>query len=615
VSKILGILAIIAAVILAAFADVGNKLAAYMTAKAEATRKGVDELRKELQKLLGALETNVLVVIDDVDRLTPEGIRMVFQLVKANADFPNLVYLLLFQRDTVEKALTGTGEFDGSQFLEKVVQVGIDIPKLSPSAIQESIESAISGILQDLPAQRRFDTERWGKLFFSAIRPYFRTLRDVKRFANTLSFHFELYKNGHSFDANPIDLIALEVLRQFEAPLYNELFSARALLTGASHSPLGFNFSLEDPSAVDILIKKAVRQQEATEILSTVFPPFAWSFSKSQRKDAGNSPHAAAYRNEWLTELRACHPDVFERYFRFSLSVDDLSEAEMSSLLAVVGDRARLVEKLRELNGKRRLGAAIARLGAQKPTISDASIVPFATGLLDLEKELIAQTSKDQVATVPIDFQAVLIAKSVLRQRPATERSSLLREIISKTIALHLPTISFESTDEERKQTMDPLVSDVEASSLQELCVQKIRAASKSAELLSHPRLRYILRTWLRWGSAQEVTTWCAESTNSVSGLSALLLAFAEGMNQIGNSGEILLVKYNFALEDFSRYVNSQDLVERIRLLATSGSEQEWVYRLFLRAFDRWKATGKYPSPPELDHWTSMENLLLDRPS
>ena len=112
VSKIFGILAIIAAVILAAFADAGNKLAAYMTAKAEATRKGVDQLRKELQKLLGALETNVLVVIDDVDRLAPEGIRLVFQLVKANADFPNLVYLLLFQRDTVERALGGMGDLD-----------------------------------------------------------------------------------------------------------------------------------------------------------------------------------------------------------------------------------------------------------------------------------------------------------------------------------------------------------------------------------------------------------------------------------------------------------------------------------------------------------------------
>jgi predicted KAP-like P-loop ATPase len=196
VSKILGILAIVAAGILAAFADAGNKLAAYMTAKAEATPKGVDDLRKELQKLLGALDTNVLVVIDDVDRLTPEGIRMVFQLVKANADFPNLVYLLLFQRDTVEKALARMGELDGSQFLEKVVQVGIDIPKLSPSTLEESIESTISRVIQGTPAEKRFDTQRWAKLFVSAVRPYFRTLRDVKRFSNTLSFHFELYVNG-----------------------------------------------------------------------------------------------------------------------------------------------------------------------------------------------------------------------------------------------------------------------------------------------------------------------------------------------------------------------------------------------------------------------------------
>ena len=66
------------------------------------------EIKKELSDSLKELEKPILVVLDDIDRLTPEKIRLLFQLVKANADFPNVVYLLLFQRDIVERSLNSS---------------------------------------------------------------------------------------------------------------------------------------------------------------------------------------------------------------------------------------------------------------------------------------------------------------------------------------------------------------------------------------------------------------------------------------------------------------------------------------------------------------------------
>ena len=54
---------------------------------------------------------------------------MVFQLVKANAEFPNVVFLLLFQRDLVEDKLND-GKQTGRDYLEKIIQVPFDIPKI-----------------------------------------------------------------------------------------------------------------------------------------------------------------------------------------------------------------------------------------------------------------------------------------------------------------------------------------------------------------------------------------------------------------------------------------------------------------------------------------------------
>jgi predicted KAP-like P-loop ATPase len=68
----------------------------------------------------------------------------VFQLVKANADFPNLVYLLLFQRDIVEKNLEKVTSGSGKDFLEKIVQVGFD------AAAQPRNKTAAEEILKQL---------------------------------------------------------------------------------------------------------------------------------------------------------------------------------------------------------------------------------------------------------------------------------------------------------------------------------------------------------------------------------------------------------------------------------------------------------------------------------
>jgi hypothetical protein len=222
-------------------------------------------------------------------------------------------------------------------------------------------------------------------------------------------------------------------------------------------------------------------------------------------------------------------------------------------------------------------------LGAQTPSIASKDTIEFGVGLLNVEKELLSVPPTNRVAAVPIDFQAVFILRSVLRQRSANERGSLLRDIITQTNALYLPMISFESSDEARAQTTDPLVSDVEAKSLMGLCIDKIRAARDSAEMLSHPRVRYILRNWSKWSTEPEAAKWVEKTANSASTLPLLLTAFVEAMNNIGEEGRTLSVRYRFALEEFSKYMAPDDLVERIRLLSTSGTDAAWVYRLFLR--------------------------------
>ena len=85
--------------------------------------------QSDLELSLRNLQRPVLIVIDDVDRLSAIEIREVIQLVKANASLPNIIYLLLFERRVVEHALNEITTGEEANFW-KIVQVPFDVPNI-----------------------------------------------------------------------------------------------------------------------------------------------------------------------------------------------------------------------------------------------------------------------------------------------------------------------------------------------------------------------------------------------------------------------------------------------------------------------------------------------------
>ena len=72
--------------------DLGEVFQQGAEATTDEPQQSLKQLKDELKKLMGELERPVLVVIDDIDRLEVEEMLLIFQLVKANADFPNFTY-------------------------------------------------------------------------------------------------------------------------------------------------------------------------------------------------------------------------------------------------------------------------------------------------------------------------------------------------------------------------------------------------------------------------------------------------------------------------------------------------------------------------------------------
>jgi predicted KAP-like P-loop ATPase len=472
-----------------------------LTAQAEFSERNLSEIKQDLADALKSLKDPVLVVMDDIDRLTAGEIRLLFQLVKANADFPNLVYLLLFPRDRVEKSLGELTSIDGREFLEKIVQVGFDIPLIERPRLEKVLIDGLNNLLSDEKVTRRFDQQHWGNMLIAGLRPYFETLRDVRRFLATLAFQVSLFRGSGSFEVNPVDLIALEVLRVFEPDVYQQLPAAKAMLTEPRNSGSQSSRAEEEGRrTVEAIVNHAPEpnRPHVREILKQLFPQIEWAF--------GGSHYGAGFDEQWFRDLRVCHPKMFDRYFHLAIPEGDISQTELDLILSLAGDRMGLVTEFGALNQRGLLGVALNRLEAYKEKIDLQQAVPFITALFDVGDELPDEPA-GLYSISAYEHALRIIRWYLMQESDPGKRGQILKKAMKATKGLFLPVSRTSSEDRAEKRPNDPtafLVTETDLSALKNICVKKIRTAAKDGTLMSHPKMLFLLYRWREWTSPKE---------------------------------------------------------------------------------------------------------------
>lgn len=126
----------------------------------------LDKVRTLLEARLRELGRPLVVFVDDIDRLEPEDIRLLLRQVKANANLPNIVFVLLFQPSIVESALDPVADGDGRAFIEKIVQANFDLPAVPVSIVHETFGEDLSELAGSYATEANgFSQTRWGNAF------------------------------------------------------------------------------------------------------------------------------------------------------------------------------------------------------------------------------------------------------------------------------------------------------------------------------------------------------------------------------------------------------------------------------------------------------------------
>ncbi len=359
--------------------EILKKIGLHYDGKAKDSEKTLSEIRAELKEELRSLESPILIVMDDLDRLNTSELRMIFQLIKANTDFPNVTFLLLFQKTIVENKLTDKTQ-SGKEYLEKIIQVPFNIPKAEVSKVHQVLFNSIGEILNsDISVKNKFDNKRWGEVFNEGLNKYFKNLRNVYRFTSTLKFHFNLLKGVEVFEVNPVDLIVIECIRVFEPNLYHEIFVNKAVFTTFA-STSSYDNGREKARLQDIIkdiIKNAdnVDKEAVEKILKNIFPNIKSIIS--------NSYYDYSHHDNWFADGRICHEKNFDQYFLLSLDSVEITKSDLERFLVLTENKELLKNKILELDKKGILNEFLRQFEVFSKRISIDSADSYMSALLE----------------------------------------------------------------------------------------------------------------------------------------------------------------------------------------------------------------------------------------
>jgi predicted KAP-like P-loop ATPase len=179
----------------------------------------LDRLKTQLVDALQDAGRRILVVIDDIDRLSPREIGKLFGLIKTVGSLPWVTYLLCFDKTVVIKALSGVAGGRGNDYLEKIVQFSFDLPLPDRNRFRDLLLRKFGEVAGLTIEPQSFQRDGGRDILDRGIVAYLETLRNLYRLTNVLAFTFGLVRGR----VLPEDFIVLEAIRLFEPAAFSAL--------------------------------------------------------------------------------------------------------------------------------------------------------------------------------------------------------------------------------------------------------------------------------------------------------------------------------------------------------------------------------------------------------
>lgn len=258
-----------------------------------ADKKTLSELKKELNCHLKKLKSQIIVLIDDIDRLPPHEICEIFQIVKNNGDLSNISYVLAYDKNVVRDVLVKAYNSEAYQnFPDKIVQIEFDIPPPHKKKLRDFLLVGLQKVLDESigkTADKYWDERRWSNYYDSYLQNMFSSLREAKRILNVIRFNIHhIIKHG-GVEVNPIDFVSIEIIRIQYPRIYFFIRDNKSLFIQITKPTDLWGISDESKKAMytqykELIgkIEEEIERKNLDEFLGELFPYFKGISTKAE---------------------------------------------------------------------------------------------------------------------------------------------------------------------------------------------------------------------------------------------------------------------------------------------------------------------------------------------
>ena len=444
--------------------------------------------KRTAEEALRRADRPVLVVMDDLDRLTPEELLVVFKLVRLVGRLPNVYYMISFDEQTLLDVLKGSNLVGNSdrrarEFLEKIVQVRLDLPAFRDRDILVMAHRSLNVLLDAHNLTMKPDEQRrFYEGYFRHMQDRLRTPRAIKRYFGQA----DATLGPLAGEVDLADFLFVTFLRTSEPAVYRLLGRHHAELTGTHVRPAAWRDIRPNQRAEQwrSRMREAGVAEEHLEgcldLLAMMFLPVRQALGN------GRPSHAA------LPRLGIGNAEYFDRYVFFGIADDGLPEAVfdrgLTQLAAggpITGDAAELLLRLREDTQR-----ITRRLQHRRV---DGRPVPAAALLQAMADHYGQLTAEPQMMDLlTSEMSARFLARDLLTDLPADDRPQVLAGMASTPGGALLASHTLHRVTSGRFGVSEQLrerewVSEAQVALAERIALHLTQAAAHGAEDLTEP--------------------------------------------------------------------------------------------------------------------------------
>nr|WP_167756985.1 P-loop NTPase fold protein [Pseudomonas aeruginosa] len=490
--------------------------------------ESVEKLHSDLSKALAEQSRRFLVVIDDIDRLSPDEALLIFRLVKSVGRLPNVMYLLVYDRQLAEKIVSERFPSEGPHYLEKIVQAAFELPEPMTRDIQSHLLAQIGVICGEIPEVRLL---RFMNIFHEWVAPEMRTPRDVVRFTNSLMVTWPAVEG----EVDQADFVALEVFRLLHPDTYRAIRQNKDILCNSANWNDDRRQLAEKYEDCLLRSSDGIQRERVRKTLMRLFPVLEAIW--------GNTIHGGDAARRWAAERRACSAVHFDAYFRFAIGSQVLPASELEALIAGASDPAFVVSELRGAAATTRPGggtkaaAILDELNVHADQVTLDQIQPLLTGLFEVADEIDVEADRGKgFSMVDNELRLLWLLRSLTRDRLSLEEQSAVYVAACHSASLGWLAYFTDSawTDHHPREDGEPkpvehcLTTADDARFLRDMLRDRIIEAARDGTLLDTQHLAYLLYRWLELGDddGESLRDWTRQQLALDEGIRKFAVAF-----------------------------------------------------------------------------------------